>query len=246
MRNQNQNPNQHLNQQSPVQLNRDLESGQHIETSPQSISAFLAFFDRCLGRGVVNTVLPPAAFAAIGNLSPATLKAFGKMLGPHLPKFMPAINLLGVPVLITAIETGCRYGCGALGKNDNKVKVPGFSLSRQQAILMMVLGGILQTVNGCLAEYDPSSEAFADMNMLLAKDGFVAFGLQCAMTLVADRAINSFTDEQGFGYRAAACVGNTVSSACGYVSRCCSSLFVPKTHEQTHTESLLDQTCVTA
>ena len=92
-----------------------------------------------------------------------------------------------------------------LYKNDGKVHTPPFipygPLSRQQASLLIVIGWALQTAHGALAQYaseEPFEKkflapTFGDAGLAIFSQTLLAFG--------ADRLINTFSQEDGYGNR---------------------------------------------
>ena len=202
-----------------------IRNEQHAnEERSDNIGNKAACWDRFLAHAGFNTLFPPVLFTVIGNVSPSAIEAIAHFIGPHLPKVFPTINL-GLSGLITGVETAVRSYTNSLEKKDELVHIPGMSLSRQRAVLLVVLGLVLQTAKGTLQEYDPESPEYTAMSYMLAKDSSLVVLSQLFMTIVADGCVTSFSAADGWGSRGVSALGSMVSSMSRSASQCLSSLF---------------------
>ena len=132
----------------------------------------------------------------------------------------------------------------ALEKKDELVHIPGMSLSRQRAVLLVVLGLVLQTANGALQEYDPESLEYTAMSYMLAKDSSLVVLSQLSMMIAADGFVSRFSVADGWGARGVLALGGMVSSMSRSASQCLSSLF-PMCSENSSPEGNEDYVPVT-
>ncbi len=148
-------------------------------------SKAVATADRFLGHWAVNTLMPAVVFYVLGRYDEAALGGVLEFMGADMPKYMPTVNL-ALSAIIAGIETVARAGVGKcrekdlLSKKDDSLvhtPFPGIRpFTRPEAILISMIGSLLQTLNGAFGEYSRKAPVEQVLNEMFTDGLFVLMG----------------------------------------------------------------------